>query len=121
MFGAGGDREKEKRAEMGRIAQELADFVYITADNSRTESLATIIKDILSGMTQTAARRVITNREKAIQTALSELGPSDTLLLLGKGHEAYEWDSAGLHPFSEEEIVYGYLSKEQEKTQRNQL
>ncbi|MBQ8907952.1 MAG: UDP-N-acetylmuramoyl-L-alanyl-D-glutamate--2,6-diaminopimelate ligase [Clostridia bacterium] len=110
LFGAGGDREKEKRAEMGRIAERLADFVYITADNSRTEALASIIKDILSGMTLTARRRVITNREKAIQTALSELREGDTLLLLGKGHEAYEWDSAGLHPFSEEEIVYGYLS-----------
>ena len=116
LFGAGGDREKEKRAEMGRIAQALADFTYITADNSRSEPLSAIIKDILSGMTQTAARRVITNREKAIQTALSELGPSDTLLLLGKGHEAYEWDSAGLHPFSEEEIVYGYLSRGQKET-----
>lgn len=114
LFGAGGDREKEKRAQMGAIAERLADFVYITADNSRSEALASIIKDILSGMSLTASRRVITNREKAIKTALSELKAGDTLLLLGKGHESYEWDSAGLHPFSEEEIVYGYLSEQKE-------
>ena len=65
-------------------------------------------------MSLTASRRVITNREKAIKTALSELKAGDTLLLLGKGHESYEWDSAGLHPFSEEEIVYGYLSEQKE-------
>ena len=58
---------------MGAIAERLADFVYITADNSRSEALASIIKDILSGMSLTASRRVITNREKAIKTALSEL------------------------------------------------
>ncbi len=115
LFGAGGNREKEKRAQMGSIAERLADFVYITADNSRTEALASIIKDILSGMSLTSRRRVITNREKAIRTALSELEKDDTLLLLGKGHEGYEWDSAGLHPFSEEEIVYGYLSKKNEE------
>ncbi|MBP3437570.1 MAG: UDP-N-acetylmuramoyl-L-alanyl-D-glutamate--2,6-diaminopimelate ligase [Clostridia bacterium] len=111
LFGAGGDREKEKRAQMGKIAEELSDFVYITRDNSRTENLAAIMKDIISGMSPTARRRVIANREKAIRTALSELQEGDTLLLLGKGHERYEWDSAGLHAFSEEDIVYDYLEK----------
>ena len=96
---------------MGKIAEELSDFVYITRDNSRTENLAAIMKDIISGMSPTARRRVIANREKAIRTALSELQEGDTLLLLGKGHERYEWDSAGLHAFSEEDIVYDYLEK----------
>ncbi len=111
LFGAGGEREREKRAKMGRIAEELADHVFVTADNSRAESLKDILKDILDGMTKEEKRSVIADRERAIERALESLSEEDTLLLLGKGHEEYLIGKNGSEPFSEREIVFAYLEK----------
>ncbi len=111
LFGAGGERDRGKRAEMGRLAVELADFAYITADNTRSEALSAIIKDILKGVGEHKNYRVISNRRRAICEALDELKAGDTLLLLGKGHECYDLTAVGRLPFSEREIVFSHLEE----------
>ncbi len=111
LFGAGGDREREKRGKMGRVAENNADFCFITSDNTRTESPRAILSDILSGMPKKEKRRVISDRRLAIITALSCLKRGDTLLLLGKGHEEYLITKDGKQPFSEKDIVYSYVTE----------
>ncbi len=111
LFGAGGEREREKRAKMGRVAEELADHVFVTADNSRSESLKEILKDIIEGMTKEEKRSVIASRARAIERALENLSEGDTLLLLGKGHEEYLIGKNGSEPFSERGTVFAYLEK----------
>lgn len=105
LFGCGGDRDKTKRAPMGRIAAELSDYFIITSDNSRSEEPSDIINDILSGVSDTAACfDVIPDRKDAIRALISKAGEGDTLLLLGKGHEEYEINKTGFHKFNEKDI-----------------
>ena len=107
LFGCGGDRDKSKRPRMGKIASALADFVIITSDNSRTEEPMAIIEEILVGMSDRDANhyRVICDRKEAIQYALEQAQCGDVILLAGKGHETYEINKTGRHPFDEKEIV----------------
>lgn len=104
LFGCGGNRDMTKRAPMGRVAETLADLVYLTSDNPRREHPIAIIKDVLRGMEQDN-HRVIPRRERAIRAAILSARAGDLLLLAGKGHEAYEDGPAGKRPFSEREIV----------------
>lgn len=116
LFGAGGDREREKRPRMGKIATELADMVFITVDNPREESPIQIFCDILSGITPTRKNYIlIPDRTEAIRRALSELKPEDTLLLLGKGHEEYLLMGREKLPFSEKKIVDAFIKEKSEK------
>lgn len=106
LFGCGGDRDRGKRAVMGRIASELADFVIVTSDNSRSEEPADIISDIMVGFDYSRAHAiVIENRAEAIDYAVRNALSGDIILLAGKGHEAYEIDKNGKRPFSEKKIA----------------
>lgn len=105
LFGCGGDRDREKRAEMAKAAQKIADYTIITSDNPRGENPDDIINDIMSGVDQTKPYVVIPNRRAAIRYAVNTSAENDVLLLAGKGHEKYEITSDGKHPFDEEEIV----------------
>ncbi len=105
LFGCGGDRDKSKRAEMGKIATELADFTVITSDNPRTEDPNEIINDIICGLKKGARFAVIPKRREAIKYTASKLTENDVLLLLGKGHEEYEITREGKSKFSEREIL----------------
>ncbi len=105
VFGCGGDRDKTKRPQMGRIASRLADMVYVTSDNSRSEEPTAIITDILDGMDRQRDHRVIVSRAAAIETAIREARAGDIILLAGKGHEKYEIDATGKHPFDEKAIA----------------
>ena len=105
LFGCGGDRDKGKRAEMGSIASRYADMIYLTADNSRSENPSAILDDILLGVNREKPYRVIPNRATAIEIAIREARPGDIILLAGKGHEMYEIDAEGKHPFNEKEIA----------------
>jgi UDP-N-acetylmuramoyl-L-alanyl-D-glutamate--2,6-diaminopimelate ligase len=84
VFGAGGDRDVGKRAEMGAIAARLADRVIVTDDNPRSEDPAAIRRSILSGA-QDALE--MPGRREAIAAAVAEAGADDLILLAGKGHE----------------------------------
>ena len=84
VFGAGGDRDVGKRAEMGAVAARLADLVLVTDDNPRSEEPAAIRRDILGGA---GGAREVPGRREAIAAAVAEAGAGDIILLAGKGHE----------------------------------
>ena len=95
---------------MGAIAAAFADRIILTADNSRSEDVRDILTEILGGIVQTARHKVtvITDRRAAILHALNTAKAGDTVLLAGKGHETYQTDQTGTHPFSEREIIRAY-------------
>ena len=84
VFGAGGDRDVGKRAEMGAVAMRLSDLVIVTDDNPRSEDPAAIRRDILEGA---PGAREVAGRREAILAAVAVAGPGDIILLAGKGHE----------------------------------
>jgi UDP-N-acetylmuramoyl-L-alanyl-D-glutamate--2,6-diaminopimelate ligase len=84
VFGAGGDRDRGKRAEMGRVAQGLADIAIVTDDNPRGENPAEIRRMVLAGA---PGAREIGDRREAIEAAVAEAGREDIVLIAGKGHE----------------------------------
>ncbi len=105
VFGCGGERDALKRPLMGACAMKHADFSVITSDNSRGEDVGGIIKDILRGHTAPERRKVIIDRKRAIEYAISNAGKHDVIVLAGKGHEEYEIRKDGIHPFSESKIA----------------
>lgn len=93
VFGCGGERDQGKRPEMGRIAEQWADHILLTSDNSRNEATSDIIADIQRGMPKLPPQRltVIPARTTAIQFALTNAQPADLVLLAGKGHETHQY------------------------------
>ena len=107
LFGCGGNRDRSKRPEMGKIAEKLSDRIFVTADNSRNERTADIMADIKAGM-DTAGRAkslFIEDREQAIRAAIMTAQEGATILLAGKGHETYQINENGKIHFDEREIV----------------
>jgi len=90
VFGCGGDRDRTKRPKMGQIAAQLADVVFVTSDNPRTEDPERILQDILVGIPKTVEPVVISDRATAIHTAIQQAQPGDGVLIAGKGHEDYQ-------------------------------
>ena len=107
LFGCGGDRDKTKRPEMGAVAGRLADRIFLTSDNSRTERTEDILEDIKRGMDDAAMAKTvcIADRREAIRTALLLAPRGATVLLAGKGHETYQILGTVKHHFDEREIV----------------
>ena len=99
VFGCGGDRDRGKRAEMGAIGRDLADEVWLTNDNPRSEDPQRIVADILGGAGDNA--RVCLDREQAIGQALAGAGEADMVLVAGKGHEAYQDIGGERHNYSD--------------------
>ena len=104
VFGAGGDRDRGKRAPMGEIAVRLADVAIATSDNPRTEDPDRILDEVEAGMSARPHHRV-TDRREAIVLALSLARSGDTVLLAGKGHETYQVIGTVKQPFDEREII----------------
>jgi len=98
VFGCGGDRDKGKRPEMGRIAEELADLVWITDDNPRSEDPAGIRRAILAACPKGVE---IGDRRQAIAAAIGALGAGDMLVIAGKGHESGQIVGATTLPFDD--------------------
>lgn len=105
LFGCGGERDRGKRREMGRIASRLADLVILTSDNARGEDPDAILEQILRGIDKEKPYLVIKDRRLAISYAVENARSGDILLLAGKGHEEYEIKGNARMPFSEREIV----------------
>lgn len=104
VYGCGGDRDKVKRAELGRIGTEIADLAVITSDNPRDEDPMYIIKEIIAGITK-SNYLAIENRSEAIKLALNMAEEGDVVVLAGKGHENYQITNEGVIHFDEREVV----------------
>jgi UDP-N-acetylmuramoyl-L-alanyl-D-glutamate--2,6-diaminopimelate ligase len=108
VFGAGGDRDPGKRPLMGRVAATLADRVYVTDDNPRSEDPAAIRRAILSGA---PAAVEIGDRRRAIATAIAELRPGDLLVIAGKGHETGQIVGGETIPFDDAVVAREILAE----------
>ncbi|MGE3293821.1 MAG: Mur ligase family protein, partial [Geminicoccaceae bacterium] len=102
VFGCGGDRDPGKRPLMGEIGARLADRAIVTDDNPRGEDAATIRRAVLAAAPGAVE---VGDREEAIRTAFRNLGPGDTLLVAGKGHETYQIVGGRMLPFDDAEIL----------------
>ncbi len=111
VFGCGGDRDKGKRKEMGRVALENADFTVITSDNPRTEDPEKIIDDIREGIPATGSYVTITDRREAIGYAINQAEENDLVLIAGKGHEDYQVLAEGKVHFDDREVAREFLRK----------
>ncbi|MDH4047764.1 MAG: UDP-N-acetylmuramoyl-L-alanyl-D-glutamate--2,6-diaminopimelate ligase [Gammaproteobacteria bacterium] len=111
IFGCGGERDQGKRPMMGEIAARLADHTVVTNDNPRSEAPGTIIRHILSGMTQPTV--VIEDRAAAIAYAISQAGDDDLILIAGKGHEQFQHTGDERRPFSDQAIALANLAVRQ--------
>ncbi len=105
VFGCGGNRDKNKRAAMGKTAAALSDTVIITNDNPRNEAPENITRDILSGISNKRNTVVEPDRENAIAYALKKAKYGDTVLIAGKGHEEYQCIGSEKKYFSDEMTV----------------
>lgn len=109
VFGCGGDRDRTKRPEMGRIASETADRVVLTSDNPRSEDPERILDEIERGISGVPHYRV-SDRREAIGKALSMLHEGDILLVAGKGHEKYQEINGRKEYFSDQEVIGTFLN-----------
>ena len=109
VFGCGGDRDKSKRQQMGKIASEFAHSIILTNDNPRNEQPENIIKDIMVGVEIDNNIQVILDRKIAINTAITTLNKDEVLLIAGKGHETTQIIGSQVVPFSDMEIALDAL------------
>lgn len=109
VFGCGGDRDKDKRPQMGAIAAELADRIIVTNDNPRNESPSAIADDIVAGIPDSADIEVVLERAEAIRTAIESAAGNDVVLVAGKGHETYQQIGDRTLPFDDAEQVRAVL------------
>jgi UDP-N-acetylmuramoyl-L-alanyl-D-glutamate--2,6-diaminopimelate ligase len=111
VFGCGGNRDKGKRPQMGRIAEQWADHVIITDDNPRYENGLDIVEDILAGCSEkidhdsTRKVEVIQNREQAIQKVIARAADKDCIVVAGKGHEHYQEINGVQIAFNDSRVV----------------
>jgi UDP-N-acetylmuramyl-tripeptide synthetase len=111
VFGCGGERDAGKRPLMGNIASKLADQVFVTSDNPRSENPATIIAAIVSEMK--AGYVIDADRANAIRVAIQGAKSGDIVLVAGKGHENYQEISGVKHPFDDVLIAQAMLKQYQ--------
>ena len=111
VFGCGGDRDRGKRPEMGRIATLLAELAVITSDNPRSEDPHEILRQIVSGV-QGTSYTVLPDRTQAIRYAVKTARKGDTVLLAGKGHETWQVFSHEVIHYDEREIAREILKEE---------
>jgi UDP-N-acetylmuramoyl-L-alanyl-D-glutamate--2,6-diaminopimelate ligase len=105
VFGAGGNRDRTKRVQMGRVANRYGKKIYLTIDNPRDEDPLDIIEDIYEGISKKDIVRIEPDRKKAIALAIDELEEEDVLLILGKGDEEFIEIGAEKIPFDDRAIV----------------
>jgi UDP-N-acetylmuramoyl-L-alanyl-D-glutamate--2,6-diaminopimelate ligase len=114
VFGCGGDRDRGKRPLMGEIAARLADRLWVTSDNPRSENPQTIIDEVVAGVPAATAPvryATIADRRHAIRDALRWAAPGDTVILAGKGHETYQIIGTDVLPFDDREVARQILAE----------
>ncbi|WP_128895114.1 UDP-N-acetylmuramoyl-L-alanyl-D-glutamate--2,6-diaminopimelate ligase [Longirhabdus pacifica] len=94
VFGCGGDRDRTKRAIMGKVAAKYSDVIFVTSDNPRSEDPDLILQDIEEGLNEvqfpSQNYELIVDRRAAIEKAIEKAGKNDVILIAGKGHETYQ-------------------------------
>ena len=115
VFGCGGDRDRGKRPIMGEIAARLADRVWVTSDNPRSETPQAIVDEIVAGVSRVwsdPARYVmLVDRRAAIRDALAWVRPGDTVVIAGKGHETYQIIGSDVFPFDDRAVARQILAE----------
>ena len=112
VFGAGGDRDRDKRPKMGRAGAKLADLTVITSDNPRSERPAAIVAEVAAGAEGAAELEIEEDRRAAIALALRRAAPGDTVVIAGKGHEqGQEFEDGRRIPFDDREVAREELRK----------
>ena len=111
VFGCGGDRDKTKRPLMAEVVSKLADRVFLTSDNPRTEDPQAIIDDAIKGIADRSRCTVMVERPGAIRAAISEASAGDIVVIAGKGHEEYQIIGAVKKYFSDFEVARSALRK----------
>jgi UDP-N-acetylmuramoyl-L-alanyl-D-glutamate--2,6-diaminopimelate ligase len=104
VFGCGGERDRSKRPAMGAVAARASDYAIVTSDNPRGEDPLAIIREIEEGM-RNARYKVIADRREAIRDALKEAKEGDTVVIAGKGHEAYQTIGTTSHVFDDRVVA----------------
>ena len=113
VFGAGGDRDRDKRPLMGQVARQLADRVVVTSDNPRSEEPLAIVEAILQG-TGTDVE-VDLDRRSAIESAIASAEPGDVVVIAGKGHEQGQEIAGVVHPFDDRAVAREALARRRER------
>ncbi len=115
IFGAGGDRDHEKRPKMAKAAVKFSDYIILTSDNPRTENPVNILADIEKGLIAEKypfdKYLIISDRENAIKHGIRLLKKGDSLLIAGKGHETYQIIGTEKTHFDDREVVRNILEK----------
>jgi UDP-N-acetylmuramoyl-L-alanyl-D-glutamate--2,6-diaminopimelate ligase len=111
VFGAGGDRDRDKRPRMGEVAARLADLVFVTSDNPRSEDPGAIIDAVLGGVDAPGKVQVIIDRAQAIETALSAAQAGDVVVIAGKGHETGQEIAGEVRPFDDVTVARDALAR----------
>ena len=110
LMGCGGDRDAGKRPRMAAVACELADIVWCTSDNPRTEDPETILDDVLEGAHDGAQVHRQVDRRTAIESAIAQASHLDVLLIAGKGHERHQLIGQGSIAFDDVDIARSALA-----------
>ncbi|HEY0665793.1 MAG TPA: cyanophycin synthetase, partial [Gallionella sp.] len=110
VFGCGGDRDRGKRAMMGRVAEKFSDSCIVTSDNPRNEDPLDIIAGIVAGMSG-GNSLIQVDREAAIRHAIIHAKRGDTVLIAGKGHEEYQEIHGMKTPFSDASVAQQALQQ----------
>lgn len=111
VIGCGGNRDKTKRPQMAQAACRLADAVFFTSDNPRTEKASDILRDMVAGVQGQPNYRVLEDRTEAIREAIETAEAGDVILIAGKGHESTQEISGVKYPFSDQSTVSQILQE----------
>lgn len=113
VVGAGGDRDREKRPKMAKIASRLSNLLILTSDNPRSEDPESILEEMKTGIDTNQINKtlIISNRKEAIKTATMMARPGDVVLVAGKGHEKYQEIMGVKYPFDDKQILTELLEK----------
>jgi UDP-N-acetylmuramoyl-L-alanyl-D-glutamate--2,6-diaminopimelate ligase len=113
VFGCGGDRDRGKRAPMGKLAGSLADIAIATSDNPRSEDPEAILAEVERGLIASGATKYlkVPDRREAIRTAIELANPGTVVVIAGKGHERVQVIGERAIPFDDREVASEYASK----------
>jgi UDP-N-acetylmuramoyl-L-alanyl-D-glutamate--2,6-diaminopimelate ligase len=112
VFGAGGDRDRDKRPKMGRAGAAYSDLAIVTSDNPRSEDPDAIVAEVVGGVENGADIEIEPDRRAAIALALGSAQPGDTVVIAGKGHEqGQEFANGHKVPFDDREVAREELRK----------